>query len=135
MIRKTPPCTALRLVVSNAGLLALAACGSSATWSPPPAPVLPVAPGPEPIGTMTPTMTPAPTGSAAPSMPAKSASPMPADLPNDVEGTLAAHASCKQKECVLATMLPSVAGLDTKGPAAVFSYELAADSAVTFPRD
>jgi mannose-6-phosphate isomerase-like protein (cupin superfamily) len=60
---------------------------------------------------------------------------MPGSLPTDIDGKLAANASCAQKDCILAGLFPPIPAIDTKSPAAIWSHDIAtAGSSVSFPK-
>jgi mannose-6-phosphate isomerase-like protein (cupin superfamily) len=60
---------------------------------------------------------------------------MGGDLPSDVDATLSAHVVCKKADCQLPGLVPETPAIDLRGPAAVWSHELAgAGHAVALPR-
>jgi mannose-6-phosphate isomerase-like protein (cupin superfamily) len=130
-------------------VLTTAACGSSKEWAPPPVggtiPVAPVGPaekgGSSGSGAAELEALAAGSGGTTEAPPAdKPASPsaMPGALPTDIDGKLAAHTVCAQKECAVPGLYPPIPALaagDAKSPAAVWSHDIqAAGSSVSFPR-
>lgn len=64
-------------------------------------------------------------------------SPIPGSIPTDIDGKLAAHAACSQKDCALPGLFPANPSIDIqkKSPAAVWSHDIAtAGSSVSFPK-
>jgi len=133
--------------------LALATgCGSSKEWAPPPVggtiPVAPVVPEEksgsasggiaelEALAAGGGTSPAADQKNENPNQNQKSAgSPIPGALPTDIDGKLAAHAACSQKDCALPGLFPPIPAIDTKSPAAVWSHDIAtAGSSVSFPK-
>ncbi len=124
--------------------LSFAGCGAGAEWTPPPAVVIPVMPAESDssasssagqgmaelaaMGGVQAEPSPAPAAPAGPS-------PIPSDLPADVDGKLSAHESCTQKECAVAGLYPPLVAIDGKAPAAVWSHDLAAENtSLSFPK-
>lgn len=105
---------------------AIAGCGGSSSWKPPPASVLPAKP-PPPEKTAEPQRPAPPTGPSA----------ITGDLPADIDGKLTAADTCAKKECPLADLYPAIAiqGINTKAPAAVWSHDITEKGqAVVFPK-
>src|SRR5262249_51290115 len=97
----------LRLAGAVASLALLVFGCGNASWTPPPAPIIPVAPGPtsqeEEAGSAlealaaaggVPIASTAPASTAVASAAPKAPSPLPGELPSDLDGKLAANASC-----------------------------------------
>lgn len=122
-------------IVSLALLAAGAAggCGTSPVWAPPPASSIPVPPAPAPAE---PNNQPEQQAGAAEPLPA---APTPAaisaDLPGDLDGRLAASATCSEKECIVPGLYPPSPAIDGRAPAAAWSHDLAAEgSELSFPK-
>lgn len=107
-------------------IAAIAGCGGSSTWKPPPVSVLPAKPPP-----------PEKTAEAPKPMAPAGPSAITGDLPTDIDGKLAAADTCAKKECPLADLYPALAlqGIDAKAPAAVWSHDITEKGqAVVFPK-
>lgn len=134
-----------RALHTGCAALFIAGCGSSAEWAPPPAVAIPVAPAESDKSASGQGMAEleALAGGEAQAQPesgAKAAAPsgpsaMAADLPSGLEGKLAAHESCAQKECTVAGLYPPLVAIDGKAPAAVWSHDLNAENtSLVFPK-
>jgi hypothetical protein len=133
-------------IATGAASLGLAACGTTTAWTPVPVEALPVPPDPPPLSepggvwAWARALQAAAAASARatatpPPAPAPPVSAISGDLPRDLEGTLAAKATCAKGECGLEKLVPKGVPLEGASPAAVWSHDLGSKGAtLAFPR-
>lgn len=113
--------------------LAVAGCASASEWAPPPSPGIPVGPRPDEV------KRPAPAAqvvkAVASAVTAQAPSPISGALPAEIDAKLVTHATCGDRECLIAGLYPAGAAADGGAPVAIWSHDLPEKgSSLTFPR-
>lgn len=113
--------------------LALTGCGPAVPWVPPPSSSLLAAPRSDEV------KRPPVKGAAAKSVAAAVAAPAPEPisgaLPADIDAKLVTHATCNDRDCLVAGLYPAGAAADGGAPAAIWSHDLPdKGTSLTFPR-
>lgn len=123
-----------RSLLALALAIAALGCGPAATWKPPPASEIPVAPRPDELRRPATTAAPG-AAKAPPAAVAPAPEPISGELPADLDAKLVTHATCKDRECLVPGLYPAGAAADGGAPAAIWSHDLPEKgTSLTFPR-
>ncbi|MEZ4295401.1 MAG: hypothetical protein R3B70_10530 [Polyangiaceae bacterium] len=105
--------------------------GSGGAWGPPPSAKIPVSPRTDELAYPKGKKVKKPAPPPAPAPPEA----ISGELPAEIDAKLVTHASCKDRQCLVAGLFPSGAAADGGAPVAIWSHDLPEKgTSLTFPK-